>query len=170
MDELRQRRNFWTMTFTQPCRRARGAGQRLRFAGMNPNQPTEEPMSEDTNGIPEGFAPLADPEADVPNLTIIEAEGWRKGRKVVNRGLREWKSGRGELHRAHAFSYDGDDSGALYGAWSTAVLDRLLAQVSIGETVFLRYDGLVPHPKLAEGNVHKWTVAHAVSEAPSLSK
>jgi hypothetical protein len=123
-------------------------------------------MSDGPNDVPEGFAPLADPESDAPELTIIQAERWRKGVVVVYRGLREWTSAKGDLHRAHAIQGDGDDGRFLYGVWGTAVLDRLFQQVSIGERVFLRYDGLEPHPTLSSKSIHKWTVARARAAAP----
>jgi hypothetical protein len=126
-------------------------------------------MSENLD-VPEGFIPLADPEADAVDLTIIEAERWEKGAVVVYRGQREWKSAKGELHRAHAMQREADDSGALYGVWSTSVLDRLFKQVSIGERVFLRYDGMTPHPTLPTRSVHNWTVARATMKPASDSK
>ena len=119
--------------------------------------------------IPEGFIPLADPEADAADLTILEAERW-EGAIVVYRGPREWKSAKGELHRAHTVQEEGDDSGALYGVWSTAVLDRLFKQVSIGERVFLRYDGMTQHPTLPTRNLHNWTVARATAKTVVDSK
>ena len=125
-------------------------------------------MSENLE-VPEGFTPLADPEADAVDLTILEAERW-EGAIVVYRGHREWKSAKGELHRAHALQQEGDDSGALYGVWSTAVLDRLFRQVSIGERVFLRYDGMTQHPTLPTRSVHNWTVARAAAKPASESK
>jgi hypothetical protein len=119
--------------------------------------------------VPDGFTPLADPEADAADLTILEAERW-EGAIVVYRGPREWKSTKGELHRAHAVQEEGDVSGALYGVWSTAVLDRLFRQVSIGERVFLRYDGMTQHPTLPTRNLHNWTVARAAGKPASDSK
>lgn len=118
-------------------------------------------MTENARSIPNGFAPLTDPEADVPELTILEAERWLDGAVVTYRGLREWKSSRGETHHAHAVESFGETGATVYGVWSTAVLDRLFRQVSIGEKVYLRYEGLGPHPKVADRSVHNWTVARA---------
>lgn len=118
-------------------------------------------MSDHVDGIPEGFTPLADPAADAPDIEILEAERWLDGSVVVYRGLKEWTSARGERHRAHAIQTDGDETGHLYGIWTTAVLDRLFAQVAKGERVYVRYAGLTEHPTLKGKSIHRWTVARA---------
>lgn len=126
-------------------------------------------MSE-TNGIPEGFAPLTDPATGAPDITVLEAERFLDGSIVTYRGLKEWTSARGDTHRAHAIQDEEETDGdELYGLWSTAVLDRLFAQVKTGDRVFVRYDGLQQHPSLKAKMIHQWTVARAQAAPASAS-
>lgn len=120
--------------------------------------------------VPEGFVPVPTPEADASEMKVIEAERWKHGATVVYHGLREWTGGRGERFRAHAVGGVNDDSGAVYGVWATAVLDRMLAAVPKGETIFLRYDGLEPHPTLPDRSIHRWTVARSKKAPPVAPK
>jgi hypothetical protein len=110
------------------------------------------------NEIPDGFEPISDVESGTPDLKILEAERWSKGAVVEYRGLREW-AGPGGVHRAHAVQPVNGENGELYGLWATAELDRKLKQVAIGEQIFIRHDGLVPHPTLAGKTIRRWTVA-----------
>jgi hypothetical protein len=118
----------------------------------------------DTSGIPEGFAPLTDPTSGSPDITVLEAERFLDGSIVIYHGLKEWTSARGDRHRAHAIQSEEDaDSDALLGIWSTAVLDRLFAQVKSGDRVFVRYEGFSQHPVNKGKAMHQWTVARALS-------
>jgi hypothetical protein len=110
------------------------------------------------NEIPDGFEPISDVESSTPDLRILEAERWGKGGVVVYRGPREW-GGPGGVHRVHAVQPANGEDGELYGLWATAELDRKLKQVAIGEQIFIRHDGLLPHPTLQGKTVHRWTVA-----------
>ncbi len=46
-----------------------------------------------------------------------------------------------------------------FGVWSTAQLERLMRDVKPGDLVYIRYDGLQPNPRVADGTVHTWSVA-----------
>ena len=118
-------------------------------------------MSDYLDDIPEGFTPLKDSAVDAPDIEILEAERWLDGSVVIYHGLKEWISARGERHRAHAIQTEGDETGHMFGIWTTAVLDRLFAQVAKGERVYVRYDGLYEHPTLKGKSMHRWTVAKA---------
>jgi hypothetical protein len=116
----------------------------------------------DTNGIPQGFTPLIDPSSGAADITVLEAERFLDGSIVTYRGLKEWTSARGDRHRAHAIEDQEHTNGTeLLGIWSTAVLDRLFAQLKVGERVFVRYDGLHQHPTNKGKTIHQWTVARA---------
>lgn len=119
----------------------------------------------DHNEVPKGFVTLSDPEAHARQFIIVDADKWQPGFIVVYHGAREWKSATGELHRVHTVAMEPDDGGALSAIWGTVKLDRLFKLVSVGERVFLRYDGKAPHPTLPTQHVHQWTVARATTDA-----
>lgn len=121
----------------------------------------------DKHDVPPGFVPLSDPDAGATEFTIINVEEHRTGSMVAYHGVREWQSGNGEQRRVHTFRWGVDNERSLHGIWSTAMLDRLLKQVKVGELVFLRYDGKVPHPTFTSRTIHQWTVARAAANSES---
>jgi hypothetical protein len=114
--------------------------------------------------LPPGFVALPDPMADGPEFTIIEYDRLTDGSVVEYRGPRDLKNAKG-VHHIHAFCQGDSDDGPLSAVWSSAVLDRLLKQVPVGTLVFVRYDGLAPHPTLSEKTQHNWTVAVVTPDA-----
>lgn len=119
----------------------------------------------DVRDIPAGFVPLPDPEG-VHSLNIVPADQLRSGAVVIYRGTHEWKGSSGQPHRAHAF----DDENGSFGLWASAQLDRHLKQLQPGTRLYLRYDGLVPHPALPGRSTHRWVVAAAPSDLPAANR
>jgi len=114
--------------------------------------------------LPPGFVALPDPEADGPEFVILEYDRLKDGSVIEYRGARDLKNAKG-AHHVHAFCQGDSGDGPLSAVWSSAVLDRLLKQVPVGTRVFVRYDGLAPHPTLSGKTQHNWTVAVAAPGA-----
>lgn len=111
--------------------------------------------------IPEDMVAVPSAEADSADMQVIENESWRSGATVEYQGLRTWEGGRGTKFRAHCVIGPEDPERKQWGVWATADLDRKLSAVPRGEMVFIRYDGMEPHPQLAERSIHRWTVARS---------
>jgi hypothetical protein len=68
----------------------------------------------------------------------------------------------GRTSRLHTFYARGGE-GVPFAVWGTAGLDSQLRKLRGGPgIVFLRYNGLVPHPTVPDRKVHRFTVQEAV--------
>lgn len=120
--------------------------------------------------LPEGYIPISDtvPAGDAPPpVTMMIYENWRGGGHAVYHGQVELSPEEpSDRSRVHTFRAPEVPNGQLFGLWRSALLDRQLKHVRSGEVIYLRYEGMGPHPTLPGGQMHTWTVARESKAAP----